>query len=83
MEDDYANYEKTKEFSSNTTAAGFYQGTSAGKSVRCLSCDRDLSQPNLLHPAISSSCAKPQGFSCGHGICGECGGLGAGLLAGI
>ena len=83
MEDDYANYEKAKQFSSNTTAAGFYQGASASKSTRCPSCDRDLSQPNLLHPAISRSCAKPQSFSRGHGICGECGGLGAGLLDGI
>jgi hypothetical protein len=32
-----------------------------------------LSQPNLLHPTISRSCTKPQGFSSGHGICGECG----------
>jgi hypothetical protein len=83
MEDVYANYETSKESSSSTPSAGFHQDASANESARCPNCGRDLSQPNLLPPSILRSAAKPQGISQGHGICGQCGGLGSGLLAGI
>ena len=80
MENVYPNYEIIKEFSSRRPAANFHWGASANKSEKCPSCGRDLSQPNLLPPSISKSCAKPKGFSRGHATCVECGGLGADLL---
>jgi hypothetical protein len=83
MEDLHVNCEIAEESSSTRQPERFHQGVSAGKSASCSSCGRDLNLPNLLHPAISKSYTKPQGFSRGHGICGECGGLGAGLLDGI
>jgi hypothetical protein len=39
-----------------------------------------LSQPNLLPPSQSRSCKNLHGVARGHGICRQCGGLGAGLL---
>jgi hypothetical protein len=83
MEDVYANYAITTESGSSTPSADSQQGACASESARCPSCGRDLSQPNLLPPSILRSAAKPQKISQGHGICGQCGGLGAGLLAGI
>jgi hypothetical protein len=83
MEDVYANNEIAREFGSSSPSAVLRRDVSTSKTARCSSCDRDLSQPNLLPPSISKFCAKPQGASRGHGICGECGGLGSALLDGI
>ena len=61
---------------SRTVASAIQRG-------RCPSCGRDLNQPNLLPPSGSKSSVVPNDISRGHGICGQCGGLGAGLLDGI
>ncbi len=75
-----ANFEFSKEFCSITPSPVSHAVTSTTQGERCQSCGRDLSQPNLLPPSNSRSCKNLQGVSRGHGICSQCGGLGAGLL---
>lgn len=74
--------ENNSEFSkeSTTQSSVSHAVTTATQRKICQNCGRDLSQPNLLPPANSSSCKNLQSVSRGHGICSQCGGLGAGLL---
>jgi hypothetical protein len=83
MTDFYTNRKKTEAYSSSTSSPVSLTGASAIQRGRCPSCGRDLSQPNLLPPSGSKSSAIANDISRGHGICGQCGGLGAGLLDGI
>lgn len=74
------NSEFFKESCSATPSPVSHAVTTATQSERCQNCGRDLSQPNLLPPSKSRSCKNLQSIARGHGICSQCGGLGAGLL---
>jgi hypothetical protein len=83
MIDFYAKCEIKDVFYSSTSSTVFHTGASATKGERCPSCGRDTRQPNLLPPSTSRFFANLKDISRGHGICGQCGGLGAGLLDGL
>ena len=81
--DFYTNLKKVEEHNSSASPPVSRTAASAIQRERCSSCGRDLGQPNLLPPSGSKSSVIPNDISRGHGICGQCGGLGAGLLDGI
>lgn len=83
MTDFYTIRNKTEAYYSSASSPVSRTAASAIQRGRCPSCGRDLDQPNLLPPSGSKSSVTPNDISRGHGICGQCGGLGAGLLAGI
>lgn len=83
MTDFYTNRKKTEAYYSSTSSPVSRNGASAIQRGRCPNCARDLDQPNLLPPSGSKSSVTATDMSRGHGICGQCGGLGAGLLDGI
>ena len=83
MTDFYTNCKKTEAFRYSASSSVYRTVASAIQRGRCPSCGRDLDQPNLLPPTGSKSSVIPKDISRGHGICGQCGGLGAGLLDGI
>lgn len=75
-----ANFEFLKKFCSITPSPAFHAVTAATRRESCQSCGRDLSKPNLLPPSNSRSYKNLQSAARGHGICSQCGELGAGLL---
>jgi hypothetical protein len=79
----YTNHNKTVAQSSSASSPVSQTVASAIQRGKCPTCGRDLGQPNLLPPSGAKASAIANDISRGHGICGQCGGLGAGLLDGI